>query len=268
MNAILPWSNTFKELNSSADSLAILFLIISSAWTCFVMVYIIKKSEWNGWKIGLTLIGIIFFVQYFMTQIETLFFGSAFEALTTGDVLIILLAGLVPLLVTVPLAIKFFKNEKEVKKAKETNETLQKVANGKLILKLVLIGFIYMAVYFIFGYYVAWQFTELRIFYSGSAVLVSFIDQLIVNFNTNSFIFLFQIFRGILFGAAGVPLLMMFKNNKKYFITSLSLLYLCTAIVLIVPNVLFPDTVRFAHLIEMTSSMLIFALITGFILSK
>ena len=50
------------------------------------------------------------FVQYFMTQIETLFFGSAFSALTTGDFLLIMFAGLVPLLFTVPLAIKFFQN--------------------------------------------------------------------------------------------------------------------------------------------------------------
>ena len=97
---------------------------------------------------------------------------------------------------------------------------------------------------------------------------MSFIDQLIHNFNTNPIIFPFQIFRGILFDIVAVPLLMMFKNNKKHFTVSLCLLYLCVAIVLIVHNVLFPDAVRIGHLIEITSFMFLFALITGYILDK
>jgi hypothetical protein len=35
---------------------------------------------------------------------------------------------------------------------------------------------------------------------------------------------------------------------------------------LIIPNVLFPDIVRIGHLIEMTSSMFLFGVITGNIL--
>ena len=260
-NAILPFSVGFKELSSSSNPSDLIFIIISSAWTCLLIFYIIKKSDWSEMKITLSLIGIVFFVQYFMTQIETLFFGSAFKALTTVDALLIVFAGLIPLLVVVPLAVKFFKN-------KENTGTCETLAIKELILKLILIGFIYMVVYFIFGYFVAWQFPDLRMFYSGSTVLVSFIDQLMVNFNTNPIIFPFQIFRGILFGLAAVPLLMMFKSEKKYFITSLCLLYLTTAIVLIIPNPLFPNAVRFAHLLEMTSSMFLFAIITGLILNK
>ena len=50
------------------------------------------------------------------------------------------------------------------------------------------------------------------------------------------------------------------------FIISVCLIYLSTAIVLIIPNVLFPEKVKIAHLIEMSSSMLIFGVIVGNIL--
>ena len=259
INLILPFSDGFKEMNSSSNPFTLIFLLISSAWTCFVICYIIKKSNWNGIKITLSVIGMVFFIQYFMTQIETLLFGHAFEVLTTFDVLNIMIAGLVPIIVIVPLAVKFFQN-------KSGDNSFEMISIPKIALKLVIIGIIYMFVYFIFGYFVAWQFEELRFFYSGSTVLIGFIDQIMVNFNSNPFIFPFQIFRGILFGIAAVPLLMMFKNNKNYFFISLCLLYLCSAIVLIIPNPLFPDAVRYGHLIEMVSSMFVFALITGFIL--
>jgi hypothetical protein len=113
---------------------------------------------------------------------------------------------------------------------------------------------------------VAWQFEELRYFYTGSTEKPGFFAQLAVNMETNKVIYPFQILRGILFGLAAVVLLFITGKNKAGFIISVCLVYLCTAIVLIIPNFLFPDMVRIAHLIEMSSSMLVFGIITGNIL--
>ena len=58
-------------------------------------------------------------------------------------------------------------------------------------------------------------------------------------------------------------------EKKKYdFVISLCLVYLCTAIQLIVPNFLFPDAVRWAHFLEMFSSMLLFGISTSVLLWK
>jgi len=62
-----------------------------------------------------------------------------------------------------------------------------------------------------------------------------------------------------------IPIRRMIKN-KPAFLISVCLIYLCTAVVLIIPNVLFPDMVRIAHLIEMSGSMLLFGIIAGNIL--
>jgi hypothetical protein len=171
-----------------------------------------------------------------------------------------MLAGLFPLLGTIPLLVKFFQDkngiyEKPVINFRET------------IIKLALIGIIYLCVYMLFGYFIAWQSDELRLFYTGSTEKLSFMGQMVNNIKTNPIIIPFQIIRGILFGITVIPIKNMVTKNKLSFIISVILMYLCTAIVLIIPNVLFPEKVRIAHFIEMSSSMLLFGLIVGKIFS-
>jgi hypothetical protein len=258
-NALLPFSQGFKELGASSDPTALLFILISSAWTCVTLWFIITHTHCTGIKLAAAIFCVIFFVQYFMTQVETLFFGGAFTVLTKSDIVLIMLAGAFPLLGTTPLLVRFFQDKNPVYESVSLN--LKTTA-----LRLIAIGVIYLCVYMVFGYFVAWQFTELRLFYSGSTEKLSFLGQLANNIKTNAIIYPFQIIRGILFGAAIFPIRKMMNENKTAFITAVCLIYLCTAVVLIIPNALFPDTVRIGHLIEMTSSMLLFGILAGNVL--
>jgi len=258
-NALLPFSQGFKELGSSEDPTALLFLLLSGACTCFTIFYVIKHTEYSGKILFFSLLFVLFFVQYFMTQIETLFFGHAFTALSKPDIVLLMLAGLFPLLGVTALLVKFFQNKNAVHKK-------EKINFKDILIKLGVIGVIYLCVYMIFGYFVAWQFQELRIFYTGSPEKLSFWGQLANNIRTNPVIIPFQILRGILFGLAIIPIRNMVNKKKINFIISVCLIYLCSAVVLIIPNVLFPDIVRIAHLIEMSGSMFLFAIIAGNIL--
>jgi len=258
-NALMPFSQEFKEMGASGNPMGLLFMLISSAWACFTIYFIIKNTNYFGIKLFIILLCVMFFIQYFMTQIETLFFGGAFIHLTKPDIILIMLCGLFPLSGSVALLVKFFQNKNTVYENNKMNIK-------KIVIKLGLIGIIYLCVYMIFGYFVAWQFEELRQFYSGSTEKLSFFGQMANNIKTNPIIITFQILRGILFGAAIIPIKYMVNKSKNIFIISVCLLYLCTAIVLIIPNVLFPDIVRIAHLIEMSTSMLLFGIIVGNIL--
>ena len=258
-NALLPFSQGFKELGSSADPMALLFLLVSSAWTCFAIYFVVKHTEYYGKKLFINLFFVLFFIQCFMTQIETLFFGNAFTAITKLDIILIMFAGLFPLLGAIALLVKFFQNKNDV------CETV-KINVKDITIKLGIIGIIYLCVYMVFGYFVAWQFEELRLFYTGSTEKLSFWGQMANNIKTNPIIIPFQIIRGTLFGLAIIPIKNMVNKNKIAFIISVCLIYLCTAVVLIIPNALFPDMVRIAHLIEMSSSMLLFGIIVGYIL--
>jgi len=258
-NALMPFSQEFKEMGASGNPMGLLFMLISSAWACFTIYFIIKNTNYFGIKLFIILLCVMFFIQYFMTQIETLFFGGAFIHLTKPDIILIMLCGLFPLSGSVALLVKFFQNKNTVYENNKMNIK-------KIVIKLGLIGIIYLCVYMIFGYFVAWQFEELRQFYSSSTEKLSFFGQMANNIKTNPIIITFQILRGILFGAAIIPIKYMVNKSKNIFIISVCLLYLCTAIVLIIPNVLFPDIVRIAHLIEMSTSMLLFGIIVGNIL--
>ena len=255
-NALMPFSQEFKEMGASGNPMGLLYMLISSAWACFTIYFIIKNTNYFGIKLFIILLCVMFFIQYFMTQIETLFFGGAFIHLTKPDIILIMLCGLFPLSGSVALLVKFFQNKNTVYENNKMNIK-------KIVIKLGLIGIIYLCVYMIFGYFVAWQFEELRQFYSSSTEKLSFFGQMANNIKTNPIIITFQILRGILFGAAIIPIKYMVNKSKNIFIISVCLLYLCTAIVLIIPNVLFPDIVRIAHLIEMSTSMLLFGLIAG-----
>ena len=260
-NAIMPFSQGFKELglSSSGDPMAFVFFLICSAWTCFAAFFAIKHTDYSGKKLFINLLCVLFFVQYFMTQIETLFFGHAFPALTKLDAILLILVGLFPLLGAIALLIKFFQNKNAVYE--------KAVINIKdIVLKLGIIGIIYFCMYMVFGYFVAWQFEELRLFYSGSTDKLSFWGQMANNIKTNPIIIPFQIVRGILFGIAIIPIKNMVNKSKTVFIITVCLIYLSTGIVLLIPNPLFPDIVRIAHLIEMLSSMLLFGIIVGCIL--
>jgi len=257
-NSLLPFSQEFKELGSNGNLSALLFLFINGAWICTAVFYVIKHTDYSGKILFLNLLLVFFFVQYFMTQIETLFFGHAFTALSKPDIVLLMIAGFFPLLGVISLLVKFFQNKNSVKKRKKMNIK-------DILLKLGVIGVIYLSLYMIFGYFVAWQFEELRIFYSGSAEKLSFWGQMSNNIKTNPVIIPFQILRGILFGMAIIPIRRMI-TKKSAFIVSVCLIYLCTAVILLIPNVLFPDMVRIAHLIEMSSSMLLFGITVGNIL--
>ena len=254
-NTIVPFSQGVRELATSDDPLSLVFLLMTSVWVCFTIYYIIKHAQISGIKLFIQLVLVMFLVQIFMAQIETLFFGQAFPALTKWDVLLIMTVGLMTLLVTVAIMVIFFQNKDAMveKKAIDT-KTISK--------KLIIIGVLYVFVYFIFGYYVAWQFEDLRVLYSGSPEKLTFWKHLA---SINPILYPFQLLRGILFGVCVLPLMNMVKTKKEFGI-SVCMMYLYLGIVFLMPNALFPGMARIGHLLEMTSSMLFFGLIVSNIL--
>ena len=255
--SVMPFSETFRNLPETSPSMVM--VLLCNLWFCFTICYIVLHSGWSAKRTIFATTGIMFLVMSFLQQIETLFFGHAFPALTTGDILLLMIGGLFPLIATVPVATKFFHNK--------NNSFVKSFDKKKMVMSVIMLGFIFLVVYFVFGYFVAWQFEDLRVFYTNKALKLGFWQQLAHNWNTNFMIFPFQIVRGMLLALSAIPLFCMI-NNKIHFIICVCMMYVAVGVFLIIPNALFPDMVRWAHFIEVTSSMLLFGLITGFILSK
>ena len=259
VNAALPYSRGFSELKASGgNSLSLLFMLINSAWICFTMYFITAHASVNGSRLFLNLVIVVFAISSFIAQIETFVFGTVFPVLTKPDILLIMLSSLLSIAAAGFLTVLFFQD-------KNAGGYEWEFSIKTILKKLGITGLIYPCLYFLFGYFIAWRFEELRLFYSGSAADDIANSYAATILNSQALLFVFQIFRGLLFGVFVLPLRKMIKS-KNAFIISVCLVYLCTAVQLVIPNVLFPDMVRYAHLIEMTSSMLLFGLITGFVM--
>jgi hypothetical protein len=195
----------------------------------------------------------MFSVVFVIPQAELTLFIKAFPLLTRLDGIFFMLCGFFPLLVTIPLLMRYFQNKNA---AFETAKINWKVT----LPKLGIIGIIFCCVYYIFGYLISWQFEEVRVFYSG-------LGDAPPQFHKYSLLlFPVQILKGILFGACVIPIKSMVHKSRTAFIIGVCLVYLSVGLMLLSPNALFPDTVRYANLIEMLISMLLFGIIVGYMM--
>jgi hypothetical protein len=261
-SALLPYSQAFKTASENTDPSIIIYLLMNNAWICFTIFYVVRHSETGNIRLILCLGSTMFFIYAFMSQVETLFFRSAFTILTNTDIFLIAASNGILIFAGVPLGVILFRN-----KNKTQAKTVNPLLSG-LYYKLPLIGITYLIVYFIFGYFVAWQVEDLRIFYSGNSEDNGFISSLISNYRENPVIYPLQFIRGVLFGVFVLPLIVLFNGNSKSLLISLILILVTPGISLIIPNFLFPDTVRWAHFTELMTSMLVFAVFVWIILDR
>ena len=73
---------------------------------------------------------------------------------------------------------------------------------------------VYVVLYMLFGYYVAWQSQELRLFYGGPAELNSFTAQWSQTFMNRPELLVFQYFRGVLWLLCLIPLFKGFTGKR------------------------------------------------------
>jgi hypothetical protein len=194
-----------------------------------------------------------------MTQLETWYFREVMPTITNGVLVHLFSVPFITSITFIPFAIWIL--------GKRNQPQGQSVGSTHLIFNwkhLLALSVLYMIIYFVFGYYVAWQFQELRLFYSGSTELHGFFKQLGYTIHTKSLILPFQILRGFLFVLMGMPIVYYLKGNKKEKILALVFIYsIMPSIQLIIDNPFMPAEVRVAHFLEVSSSNGLFGLIVG-----
>ena len=262
-SAFMPFSKGFLEFSDliiEEHPIAFVAQLANFTWVCFIIYFIINNTHYTGRRLFVSMLYVLFFTMFFITFLGAMYSVSAFEGRVTRlDFLFVMLSGLFALLATIPLMIKLFGKK---------NEDTTIVENRKLDLKTVIqilafCGLLYIVVYFIFAFFVQWQFVEFRNFYSdtqwGQAAWGGDRSGLFPWLSIT-------LIRGILNGLFVLPLLSMITKNKRTFLIGLCLIYLAPAVNHIAPNPMFPDTVRLLHLTAMAGSMLLFGLIVGNIL--
>lgn len=259
--AIFPSSLTEASAdNSNGEILLLLSCVLNTA----AILYFIYNSIIKGWKLVGILFLITFGIQYFMSQIETVWFNDSLN-LPINGILAIVTGGAIMSLFFALAAAWLTGNFKDKKEYGGGTLKVELVPMLKWVTLLAVI--IWPLVYFMAGYLIAWQFAEVRLFYSGTTEMASFFS--IMKENVISGLYFFQIFRGVLWVLIAYLVLVSTKGTllRKGLILGLLLSFLGSS-QLLLPNPIMPYMVRMGHLVETATSSFLWGLILAWIFGK
>jgi hypothetical protein len=241
-------------------------LFLVSAINALVLSYPILRSRWHGLK----LIGAVFLVQFgvetFMTQIESLYFNRALQ-ITASEMVGLVSAGAIRALIFAPLAVWILGRMKKTHQAQENMPTMD--LHGAFW-RFASLAVLYPIVYFLFGYYVAWQWEETRLFYSGTKDILPLVTHFRGTFTSDPYFIPFQLMRGALWTALAMLIVNM-MNAKRWeaaLVVALIFAGLLSSGIGLFPNPYMPPVVRQSHFYELLSSMLLFGGVAGWTLYR
>jgi hypothetical protein len=128
----------------------------------------------------------------------------------------------------------------------------------------------FVALYYLCGYYIAWQNPALRQFYSGTTEIRSFWGQIAWIWSSTPWMFPLQAGRGLLFVALTLPAVRMLRGGAQRVAFGTALMYAAWdgSPGLIVPNPIFPPSVAHSHLVELAVWGLLFGAFVGWIMGR
>ncbi len=221
--------------------------------TAFLGYWVARRSTLRGWYRVLQVSALVFGAQTFMTQIETAYFLEAFPLLQGSfEVYRMVLRGALWGVGTSVASALMTGGFRKTAQSREPRFTMDP---GRALARTAVLGAAYLALYLLFGYFVAWQSEAVRLFYSGSAEKLGFLAQWGSSFLEKPEIPVFQWFRGCLWILCLVPLFLGFSGSRSELalLSGLALGLLPTA-QLAFPNPLMPPAVSLAHFLEVSLS--------------
>ncbi|MDD5464676.1 MAG: hypothetical protein PHP62_06015 [Candidatus Moranbacteria bacterium] len=238
---------------------------------CFINSLIIwplvSRSRMKGIKFILALFLLVFGIQTFMAQIETLFFNSSLK---------IPLAEIAGFFKTGALAAALFSlfsalvlgRLKNISSHDEIGVELP-TTSIEWTWKLSVLSVLYVILYMSFGYFVAWQSPAVREFYTGSTEISGFFSGTMRTlFVTNPWLGPFQILRALMWTGLTLIVVKMMKGKVwEVGLTNGLMLGIFFTSYLLLPNPYMPEPVRMAHLLETSTSTFIFGVAAVYLLN-
>jgi len=256
-NLLSPLPQFITEKAPEAGFLSMpLAMLLNGLVNGAILLWASRRSSFKRLALFGQLLALSFGAQVLQTQVETGYFLYAFPLLQGNfELYRLILRGLITSVIFV-LLVMLITGRFSRKPAPASNFSV----NTDLAIKhSAWLAVIYFALYLWFGYYVAWQSQELRMFYDGTTELKSFVAQWLTTFMSKPEIPVFQYFRGILWILCLVPLFKGFSGKRVELIvfSGLALALLPTA-QLAFPNPLMPAGVSLAHFWEVSISTGVF----------
>jgi hypothetical protein len=130
-----------------------------------------------------------------------------------------------------------------------------------------ILAVVYVVLYHLFGYYVAWQNPELRLYYAGTTELNSFYQMMRSTATGTPWMLPFQFGRGLLWTLFAYPVVRMLNTSRIETTGIIAALFGVGSFALLIPNPLMPASVAHSHLWETLLSDLLLDAIVGWALA-
>ena len=231
------------------ETLSAVLLLVVCLIHVGVLYIMICNLNWRGIKLMLVVFATLYFIQFVLSMIETIWFNASLEMPASG-IKNILLSGFIMSLVFSPLFVTLSGKLRPESHIDVPKIDWKAIFSGTFLVKvLILIVIVYPMLYNLAGYYIAWQFEEVRLFYTGSSEIDPFGSMFLTNIKSG--LYAFQIFRALMWVLLALPVYYIGKGGyvKKGVIIGLLFAALMNAQHML-PNPYFPAEVSFAHFIE------------------
>ena len=261
----LVMGNTSVPMTQEETGQAAMALLIVAAASALVLSVLVLRSRWNGLRLIGAVMVVHFGVETFMAQLETLYFNRAVQM--ESDMLLgIVAGGAVRAVVFAPLAVLILG---KIKRRGQPGESMPVRLSSGWTRRFAALTILYVVIYFLSGYFVAWQSDDVRLYYTGtSAIKPFFLHFRDLFLRDDPWIIPFQLLRGALWTALALLMVRMarFKRWGAALVVGSVFVVLIALPLGLFPNPYMPPGVRQAHFYELVSSMLVYGCVTGWVL--
>jgi hypothetical protein len=237
-------------------------LVVYTFLISLVMAWIIQRSRWRGWKLIAALIFTFYGLMTLTSQIETIVYLRA--KMPSGLIQQLFLMGAVVAILFVPIAVLIMG---KIRRQEESPQLERAFRPAEQWARLAALAVVYVVLYYVFGRYVAWQNPEVRLYYSGSAELASFFEQMRSTVVTTPWMLPLQFVRGLLWVLSAYPVARMLKTTRSETACTIATLFGVWSFALLMPNPLMPSSVAHSHFWETLWCDLLLGAIVGWVLS-
>jgi hypothetical protein len=229
-----------------------------------VVSYFILRSSWHGFALVMAVFFAMYGISTVAAQVDSVFFLSA--KLPHGMLRALFLQGLIADALFAPLAVLIL-GKWRVPSSADAWPAPARLAASSLTWRIALLVVAFVFLYMFFGYYIAWQNSDLRQYYGGIN-FPSFRDSLKSNWGQRPFLYLLQAFRALLFVACLFPLIRMLRISRWERTAAIALFLAAWTTILLFPNPLMPMSVARSHFWETLAFSLTFGTLLGWLLGK
>lgn len=211
------------------------------------LAYPIARSKWHGWKLVLGVFVLYYGTVTFTSQLESLVYlgGKMPDGMLRG----LFLMGAFAAALFAPIAVLVLGKWKAPATEIDSGSRYQPTSLGEWSWKIALGGLIFLSLYYLFGYFVAWQIPALRDYYGGTDP-GSFFAQMRNVAQGTPWMIPFQYVRSLMWVGLAILVIRMMKAAWWEAGLATSILFALPVVYLLLPNDMMPEAVRMGHLIE------------------